>query len=445
VADYFIKTDGTNFSVDGQDFVMRGIGLGSWMNLEHYMIGIPGSEQLIRQTLRQTLGAQEAAALLHSYLTCFVGEDDFRYLKSIGINSIRIPVNYHYFLDDENPQQLKDEGFLYLDRVAKLCAAYQIYMIIDLHAAPGAQNPDWHSDNAVGIPLFWQYQCFREQAVKIWAHIAAHYRGNPWVGGYDILNEPFFIPDKEDLNTYYAACIRAIREVDSDHVIFLEGDHFAMDFSTLRCLEDANLALEFHYYPTVWNPQVMDPDFPEAKRQDILKETFAKQAAIREKFQRPIWCGELGCEFKKDNMAFMRGLDQSMLDLCEASHVSWTLWNYKDAQVMGLAVPKDDSPWMQWTAPIRQGWTQDKEKDCAQGVLHFLEQSGFSPISEDLNYQMQFRLRAAFQKIYCEQLLVPALQALSPEQRKALPTSFQFQNCQICKEIESLLRSYTGA
>jgi hypothetical protein len=233
--------------------------------------------------------------------------------------------------------------------------------------------------------------------------------------------------------------------VDSDHVIFLEGDHFAMDFSTLRCLEDANLALEFHYYPTVWNPQVMDPDFPEAKRQDILKETFAKQAAIREKFQRPIWCGELGCEFKKDNMAFMRGLDQSMLDLCEASHVSWTLWNYKDAQVMGLAVPKDDSPWMQWTAPIRQGWTQDKEKDCAQGVLHFLEQSGFSPISEDLNYQMQFRLRAAFQKIYCEQLLVPALQALSPAQRKALPTSFQFQNCQICKEIESLLRSYTGA
>ena len=46
-----------------------------------------------------------------------------------------------------NPRVLKKEGFKHLDRVIDLCAKHGIYTILDLHTAPGGQNPDWHSDN----------------------------------------------------------------------------------------------------------------------------------------------------------------------------------------------------------------------------------------------------------------------------------------------------------
>lgn len=442
--DDFIRVQGERFTVNGSDFIMRGFGVGSWMNLEHFMIGIPGSEHLIKKTFREVLGPSEADRFFDSFLRCFLAEEDFAYLKSLGVNTIRVPVNYRYFLDDQNPNRLKDDGFRYLDAVVRLCEKYRIYLIPDLHAVPGGQNPDWHSDNGTGASLFWHYGCFRKQAVRIWKHIASHYSGNPWVGGYDLLNEPFFIPDGAMLDRFYREAIEEIRSVDKDHVIFLEGGHFAMDFSMLSPPDDPNVAFEFHYYPTVWNPDAMDSKMPEEKRQKIFQATFDKQLAIREKFHRPVWCGELGCTFDKDCMDFTAGMDKSMIDLCEANGVSWTLWAYKDAQVMGLVSPLDDTPWMKFVKKIKPQWNQEKENAAAQNVIRFMGQNDFRPVSEDLNYVIQFRFRAVFQVLYCEQILKPALEGLSTDERKTLPESFLLRNCKPAVQIEKLVRSYTA-
>ena len=107
-----------------------------------------------------------------------------------GLNLLRLPFNYRHFEDDMEPMVLRESGFKHLDRVIKICADHQIYTILDLHAAPGCQNQDWHSDNPTHVALFWQHKHFQDRTVWLWEVLAEHYKDNPWVAGYNLLNEP---------------------------------------------------------------------------------------------------------------------------------------------------------------------------------------------------------------------------------------------------------------
>ncbi len=73
---------------------------------------------------------------------------------------IRLPFNYRHFIDDQNPQHFKPEGFALLDRVVNICGKYNLYVVLDLHAAPGGQNQDWHSDAGLNKAMFWEFQVF---------------------------------------------------------------------------------------------------------------------------------------------------------------------------------------------------------------------------------------------------------------------------------------------
>ena len=75
------------------------------------------------------------------YLDVYIAKDDIHYLKSIGMNSIRIPFNYRLFTN-ENYMGSNDatRGFTYLDRVIGWCKAEGLYVILDMHCAPGGQT-----------------------------------------------------------------------------------------------------------------------------------------------------------------------------------------------------------------------------------------------------------------------------------------------------------------
>ena len=138
----FIQTEGNQFFLNGEKIILRGWALGSWMNFEHFMIGLPGTNSMILEAFEEIYGKERAKQWLDSMLSNMVGEKDIRYLKSIGINSIRIPFGYHYLMDDAEPEVLREEGLRHLDRVIKLCAENELYVILDLHSVPGAQNTD---------------------------------------------------------------------------------------------------------------------------------------------------------------------------------------------------------------------------------------------------------------------------------------------------------------
>jgi aryl-phospho-beta-D-glucosidase BglC (GH1 family) len=109
---------------------------------------------------------------------------------------------------------------------------------LDLHALPGWQGPDWHCDNASRHALFWQHRDFQDRVVALWEELARRYRGNPAVAAYDLINEPVsgqgnnytsgLAPsDWGLLNRVYRRLVQAIRTIDPEHIIVLEGDYFA--------------------------------------------------------------------------------------------------------------------------------------------------------------------------------------------------------------------------
>ena len=209
--------------------ILRGFGLGGWLNMENFITGYPANEEAQRQVLREALGPEKYDFFFDRFLTYFFTEDDARFVKSLGLNLIRIPVNYRHLEDDMAPFVIKEEGFRHLDRAIDLCAAQGIYTIIDLHALPGYQNMDWHSDNPTHKALFWQHKHFQDRTVGIWEAIARRYRGNPWVAGYNPINEPYD-PSEQCIMPVYRRLVDAIRAIDPDHLIFLEGNRYSVDF-----------------------------------------------------------------------------------------------------------------------------------------------------------------------------------------------------------------------
>lgn len=209
--------------------------------MENFMNGFPGREHQIRHALKKVLGEEKTEFFFDKFLEYFFTDKDAAFLKSIGFNCVRLCLNYHHFEDDMKPFQIKEEGFKHVDRVIDIvgipslkrdaetpaddckCAKHGIYTIIDMHALPGGQNQDWHCDNPTGHAAFWDHIHFQDRAVNLWEHIAKRYRGNAWVAGYNPMNEP---ADSEwtRLLSFYDRIVPAIRKVDPEHILFLEGN-----------------------------------------------------------------------------------------------------------------------------------------------------------------------------------------------------------------------------
>lgn len=441
----FVQVNGEDFTVDGQKMLFRGFGLGSWMNLEHFMIGLPGTDTMIKRAFADVYGEERSNIFFHRFLMEFVDERDFAYLKSLGVNSLRLPFNYKYFIDDQHPDRCKEEGFIYLDHVVSLCEKYGIYAILDLHSVPGGQNPDWHCDTLSGLPLFWEYGALRDTVIGLWGHIARRYRDQPWVAAYDIVNEPALVKDAGVFNEFYRKVIAEIRKHDPNHIIFIEGNAFTTDFSMLDPVDDPQIAYEFHFYPFVDEPAVLSPEMDRERRQVIFKEAFGKLLGIRDKYKRPLWCGELGLTLTPETIGFEAGIIEDMLELCEAADVSWALWTYKDAACMGIVYPREETPWRQLTGRIRQVWDQQQEQEKGEALVDYMARTYFKPISKEQRYPLQFRMRTIMQAVCVEQNLKPFLEELPWEEAYRLPESFRWDRCTTYEELARLVRQYTAA
>jgi endoglucanase len=425
----FVQICGDHFSVNGQKIRLRGYTLGSWMNLEHFMMGLPGTHSMIREAFSQVYGPKNAHCFFDALIKSMVSEGDIALLKQMGTNTVRIPLNYHYFIDDQDPSHFLEYGFEMLERVMAFCRKHELYAIVDLHAAPGAQNNDWHSDSITGQSLLWRYRCFQDQVCALWRELAKRYADDPWIAGYDVLNEPGYGLTREAFNGLYARIIAAIREADRDHIIFLEGDDFGRSFDLFDEPADPQVTYAVHFYPFVLDEDVLDPAMPDEKRTQIYETIFNRQLKVREKFHRPIWCGESGYNIPAGREAFTAGLLMKNISLCEDNDLSWSLWTYKDAGRMGIAMPRADSPWMRLRRRIERQWTHEYEQAASMKITRFIGEKYYQPLDEQLAYDLDFRVRSILHRIAVEQVLKPALRAIPWEEMKQYPASFAFENC----------------
>ncbi len=373
----FLRVSGRGIvDAQGKKVRLRGTCPGGWMNMEDFINGHPGAEHTLRAQMADVLGPAKAQFFFERLLDYFFNEDDVVFLKKVGASVVRIPLNYRHFEDDAAPFKYKEAGFARLDQVLGHCEKHGLYVILDLHSAQGWQNVHWHSDNASRISLFWEVGYYQDRCVALWQEFARRYKNRAVIAGYDLLNEPCanndlgdypwniysnYKPNFDRMNSVYRRLVTAIRKIDSRHIIFLEGDNYAKQFSGFEEPFDDNLAYSSHnytvpgfgpgQYPGMIHPRSAAANGDEAWDRQKLERSFldAEGTKFTQRHNVPLWVGEFGAVYNgppDENGDRLRALDDQ-IGIFERNEAHWTTWNYKDVGVMGMLTLDPASPYME--------------------------------------------------------------------------------------------------
>ncbi len=332
--------------------------------MEGYILHAPNNpERNFRREFQQQLGEQALADFDEQFRGAYIRPDDFKTIAGLGLNCVRVP--FHHRLIEKETGEYDPQGVKYLDDVIQWAKDRKIWVILDLHAAPGCQNHDWHSDSE-GQAELWSRPDLRKRTAALWSFLAERYCDEPWVAGYDLLNEAV-IDDAALLNQFYDELIAAIREKDRNHVVFVEGNRWATDLNCLKTFDDDNLCLSVHFYcpldfaftfvPGLSYPLDGKPHhegFDRSTIQSIIGD-FARTAQDR---QRPVLVGEFGVNVRQGHYGEDQWLADT-LEVFEENGFHWTYWTYKAIKngvfPDGLFSYYPNPAWVNRMGP-RSGW-----------------------------------------------------------------------------------------
>lgn len=346
-----LQTRSQSFISGSNEVLLQGVGLGNWLNLEHFLLGIPGSDSQIRQAILDVYGKEKYDIFWDTYYRVYTSEEDIKHVKDLGMNHVRIPVNYNLFYTDTFE---KSVAIREIDRILSYCRKYEIWGIIDMHATPGGQNPDWHSDNFSGRDNFWFNSDFRNQIAELWGKIADYYKDDVAVGGYDLINEPCYFHKEGDafLLDFSLKCTEAIRKVDSKHIIFYAGNTYSRDFFMYKHNFDYNCSYTFHLYPFLQIPDSLNvPDLKEEIRKSLQRDVTMQH--LTEVLKKPLWCGETGHPLHLPGSYNALHL---FVEVLEEQGIGWSLWPLKDFGAMALLNAKENSSWRKLTSSLSDNW-----------------------------------------------------------------------------------------
>ncbi|WP_162915090.1 glycoside hydrolase family 5 protein [Desertibaculum subflavum] len=315
--DGFIRIDGRRFvAPDGSTFLIKGINFGNWLMPEGYMFKFEKmkSPRQIEAVMERLLGPAEAAAFWRRFRDTYIAEADIRFIKSVGFNTIRIPLHWKHFVVPGTPPRFEGEGYALLDRVIGWAGRAGLRVIMDMHAAPGGQTGINHDDGP-GYPLMFYVPAHRALTIALWRHLAARYRDERAVLGYDILNEPISpYHDMAYLNPrlepFYLEATAAIRGVNANHVVFWAGAQWSTNFEvfgrpSLSLAGARNIAFTYHKFWSSTERDAIQSYLNYGNRYDV-----------------PLLLGESGELTDEWTEAFRR--------LHERHGVGWAFWTYKN-------------------------------------------------------------------------------------------------------------------
>jgi endoglucanase len=323
----YLKADGTRIvDQEGKNVLLRGIGLGGWMLQEGYMLKVNGQgmQHRIKARLMDLIGPEKTETFYSAWLANHTRKIDIDSMKAWGFNSVRLPMHYNLYTLPADQEPVKGEntwlekGFQITDSLLSWCKANKMYLILDLHAAPGGQGNDLNiSDRDAAKPSLWETEANQQKTIALWKKLAQRYVNEPFIGGYDIINEPNWgfedlANDKNGLKEKKNEPLRklmiditaAIREVDKNHIIIIEGNGWGNNYNGILPTWDKNMVLSFHRY---WSYNTA------AAIQNILD--------AREKYKVPVWLGETG---ENSNVWFA-----DCIQLLETNNIGWAWWPLK--------------------------------------------------------------------------------------------------------------------
>jgi endoglucanase len=309
-ADGFLKASGTKIVNDNnQEVILRGMGLGGWHVQEGYMFGMPSATMnaawQIRNRIVEVVGAANADSFYTAFTANFVTRRDIERLAQLGFNSVRMPMHYQRFVSTTTSDGWNEKGFVEMDSLLRWCGDNKIYLILDLHAAPGGQSHDNISDYNPALPSLWESDANKQLTVDLWKKLAQRYANEPWIGGYDLLNETHWtFTSGTPLRDLMVKITTAIRTVDTKHIVFIEGNDYANNFTGLTPPWDTNMAYSFHKY---WNVN------------DLA--SISGYMGMRNSWNVPLWLGESG---ENSNAWFT-----DAIRLVENNKIGWSWWTLK--------------------------------------------------------------------------------------------------------------------
>ena len=324
----FVKTKGTQLvDANGNSIILKGTNLGHWLVPEGYMFKMNqvNAPRKIDEMLYELVGPDSLQVFWKGFLNNYITHDDIKYLKSIGSNHIRLPFHYKMFTDDLYMGE-RNAGFKYFDRLLDWCRQEKMYVLLDMHGAPGGQTGD-NIDDSYGYPFLFKSKSSQDLMTEIWVKIAEKYKNEPLIIGYDIVNEPiahYFNDELPYLNhqlfLLYKRIVAEIRKVDKEHTIFLNGSNWSGNFDVFEEIIDDNVVYEFHKY---WF--------------EVNQGAIQQYLDFRDKHQVPIYIGETG-ENKDEWVNDFR-------ILLDKHEISWAFWPYKKmnnlAGIMNFKEPED--------------------------------------------------------------------------------------------------------
>jgi aryl-phospho-beta-D-glucosidase BglC (GH1 family) len=450
-----LRVSGTRIVDESSNHVMlKGTALGGHLNMENFITGYSGHEHEHRAAMAEVLGQEKAAYFFDRFIHYFFRDEDAAFFASLGLNCIRVPFNYRHFIDDSNPTVVKQSGFDLLDNIVDICARHGLYVILDLHSVPGGQNQDWHSDSGVSRALFWDFKVFQDQAIDLWVKLAEHYVGNPVIAGYNPLNEPAD-PEHTRLIAWYKRAEKAIRTVDPDHILFFDGNTYAMDFSRFESVLP-NSVYACHDYAMLGFPIPGQAPYSGTPEQNAkLRRQFDRKAEFTSKHGVPLWNGEWGPVYsdeRKDpngvatNQARL-GVLREQLNIYAETQTSWSIWTYKDVGYQGMVYASPDSPYMKLIEPfvakkqalgldfwgvVDKSGVADLYEPFVEGlremVPEHLQNSKYPP-TWSFDRQVERVVRECLMSEYLGKEFAELFAGKSFEEIDELAASFKFENC----------------
>ncbi len=367
----FVRVSGVDLiQPDGKKLFIQGTNLGNWLNPEGYMFGFNkvNSAWMIDQLFKEMVGPDFTADFWRLFKDNYITRKDIAFIRQQGANTIRLPFHYKLFTDEDYMGiTAGQEGFSRVDSVVKWCRDNQLYLILDMHDCPGGQTGD-NIDDSYGYPWLFDSEASQQLFCDIWRRIAAYYKDEPVILGYELMNEPIapHFENKEALNNklepLYKRAVKAIREVDSNHIILLGGARWNSDFYMFTDWRfDDNIIYTCHRYGS-------EPTAAAIK--DYID--------FRDKTQLPMYMGEIGHNTIAWQTQFVK--------LMKEVNIGYTFWPYKKVDgscMMGFSKPEQwDSVVVKFSEAQRTTFKEIREARPRQEVarrmlLQFIENCRF--------------------------------------------------------------------
>lgn len=367
----FVKVDGVDLrKPDGEKLFICGTNLGNWLNPEGYMFGFQkmNSPRQINELFCELVGPEKTEEFWAAYKNNYITKPDIDFIASTGANTIRLPFHYKLFTDEDYMGLTSSQdGFERMDSVVNWCRENNLYLILDMHDAPGGQTGD-NIDDSYGYPWLFESPGKQQQFLDIWKKIALRYKDEPVILGYELMNEPIatYFDNQDELNSklepLYQCAIAAIREVDTNHIILLGAPQWNSNFLPMtETYDDPQIIYTCHRYGG-----------------PATKEAIQNFITFRDESGRPMYMGEIG----HNTMEWQSDFSKVMRD----NNIGYTFWPYKkrdDSCMVGIVMPEEWEEIVKFAEAPHHTFAEIRDakpdrKKAAEALNKFLEQCQFA-------------------------------------------------------------------